>query len=78
MNSKGRILLLVAGIVFTASLVPAQDSFSKSPPRPDSAVELRKLLEALATVPPVPFDSLPKDRLGRVPAGGFLSMKNPQ
>ena len=44
----------------------------------DSATDLQVMLEALATVKPVAFDSLPKNRRGQVLASGFHSFRHPE
>ena len=44
----------------------------------DRAADLSVMLEALATVEPVTFDSQPKNRRGQVASVGFLSMQHPE
>ncbi len=45
----------------------------------DRASDLAVMLEALATVEPVGFDTLPKNRRGQVIVmGGFVSMQHPE
>ena len=69
----GLFLLLSSRFLLAqpAAAVAVKDSL-------DRASDLSVMLEALATVEPVTFDSLPKNRRGQVASVGFVSMQHPE
>ncbi len=66
------VLFLSNQILHAQSLVAV-----KAAPVFEATADLAKMLEALTTVEPVPFDSLPKNKRGQVYSVGYRSLKNP-
>ena len=74
MKSFRRTLLFGALFALSFSLLHAQQtSFPSINPGLESATDVQAMMEALTTVDPVPFASLPRNRFGQVIAGGFWS-----
>ena len=73
-------LAVGVGLVFSFTSIKAQqgsDALSKINVTLESSSEMRSQLDALATVEPVPFASLPRSQRGNVLASGYWSMQNP-
>ena len=77
MKTIGSLLSIGLGLFVAINFVHAQDKLSQINVTLDSRSEMRSQLEALATVEPVAFASLPRSQRGMVPAIGFWSMQNP-
>ena len=77
MKTIGSLLSIGLGLFVAINFVHAQDALSKINVTLESRSQLRSQLEALATVEPVAFASLPRSQRGMVPAIGFWSMQNP-
>ena len=78
MKTISLLFTFILGLLLSCQFLHAQSvTVAKATDAFDSATDLKALLEALATVEPVAFDSLPKNRRGDVFATGYWSMKNP-
>ncbi len=79
---KATIQILSTVLAFFLSLTPLSAQRNVSIAKMDAldrAADLAVMLEALATVEPVKFDTLPKNRRGQVIVmGGFVSMQHPE
>ena len=72
-------LYLALICIFATHLLLAQPSaVSAHQDALDQASDLQVMLEALATVEPVTFDSQPKNRRGQVMSVSFMSMQHPE
>lgn len=72
--------ILLFGTVLALSFNPLhaqpQSSLSSISLNLEAATDAQAMMEALATVAPVPFDSLPRDRLNRVLSVGYWSAQH--
>ena len=68
--------LLVLSWVFKSSAA-TPDAFASINVSLESPAKMQAMLKALTLVPPVPFDSLPRNKRNQVVSSGYWSMQNP-
>ena len=79
MKTITNLLSIGLALFLSSQLLPAQlATTSTAKDSLDRAADLSVMLEALATVEPVAFDSQPKNRRGQVMSVGFVSMQHPE